>query len=169
MHLGAIPSATITAIPSGVAGTRAVLQAMKRLTIAGRIGQRVRQTALQIVRNLPQKAVRSEILRLHRFVRDNIRYVKDVHGVETLQTPERTLINGQGDCDDKSILLSAMLESIGTPTRFVAMSFAPFKNYSHVMIEARLGTRWIPLETTEPVAAGWRPPRKHKRMVVHVR
>ncbi len=54
--------------------------------------------------------------KLHRFVRDNIRYIKDIRDVETVAYPDITLQQGQGDCDDKSVLLASLLESIGHPT-----------------------------------------------------
>lgn len=126
----------------------------------------IRQLALQLTGDLPQKDWRGEIERLHRFVRDKIRYVKDIRGVETVQMPVRTLEFGQGDCDDKSTLLASLLESLGHKTRFVAIAFAPDK-FSHVFVEAKLGRGWIALETTEPKPAGWRPKTPHQRMVVH--
>lgn len=112
----------------------------------------------------------AEIERLWSFVRNQIRYVKDVHGVETVQTPEQTIRLGQGDCDDKSTLLCAMLLSIGHPCRYAAMAFLPAK-FSHVLVETRVGrqrynSKWIPLETTEVKPFGWYPKRPHDRMVV---
>ncbi len=114
----------------------------------------------------------AEIERLWRFVRDQIRYVRDVHGVETVQTPERTLQIGQGDCDDKATLLAAMLESIGHPARYVALAFQP-SNFSHVLVETKVGrgprATWIAMETTELKPFGWYPKhRPHQRMVVTV-
>ncbi len=103
---------------------------------------------------------------LHRFVRDRIRYVRDVRGVETLHTPLALLQLGQGDCDDKATLLACLLESIGHKTRFAAVGFEPGR-LSHVLTEARIGARWCPMETTEPVDMGWYPPGVKSRMVIH--
>lgn len=144
---------------------------MARLARAGKTSMPVRSTALSLVQDLPQKAYKAEIERLWAFVRNQIRYVRDVHGVETIQTPERTLDIGQGDCDDKATLLAAMLESIGHPARFVAMAFTS-NNYSHVLTETKIGhgykAMWFPLETTEDKPFGWYPSRPHARMVVTV-
>jgi transglutaminase-like putative cysteine protease len=142
---------------------------MRGLVRAGKVTMPVRTTALSLIQDLPPKAYINEIERLWEFVRDDIRYVKDVAGVETVQTAERTLDLRQGDCDDKGVLLAALLESIGHPTRFVALAFAPHK-FSHVLVETRVGrgakTFWIPLETTEFKPFGWYPQRPHSRMVV---
>jgi len=99
-------------------------------------------------------------------VRDNVRYVRDVRGVETVHTPVKILEQGQGDCDDKSLILATLLETIGHPTRFVAVGPAP-GIYSHVFVETKLGNKWIPLETTENVKPGWRPKNTVSQMVIY--
>lgn len=115
----------------------------------------------------PQHDTTEEIRLLHSLVRDQIRYVKDPSFAELIQTPSKTLEIGQGDCDDKSILLAALLESLGIKTRFVAVAFNdPHEPiFSHVLVEAKNGGEWVPLETTEPVAVGWYPAGVEKRMV----
>lgn len=153
-------------LPSGREGTRKTLVLMRRLVREGKKSPRVRQTAVELTRNLRQKDWRGEVVALHNFVRDRIRYVRDIKGVETLHTPDRVLENEQGDCDDKSLLLAALLESIGHPTRFIAVGFQPGK-FSHVLVETKIGDKWIALETTENVPAGWRPPNIASTMIVH--
>lgn len=123
----------------------------------------VRLAALQLVEKLPQHDRPGEIRALFEFVRDRIRYVRDIRGVETIQTPERTLQLKQGDCDDQSTLLAALLLSIGHPARFHAIGFRPGR-FSHVFTEVYLGNRWIPLETTE----NWDPGRSSKSAVEHM-
>ena len=157
--------ATLHAIPSGPPGIKVTLNLMRRLVREYKTALPIRQTALAVTNGLPQKDWMGEVRNLHAFVRDHIRYVRDVNGVETIQTPLRTLENEAGDCDDKSTLLASLLESIGYPTRFVAMAFRPGK-YSHVLPEVRVGRRWIPLETTERKQVGWYPRKPHQRMVV---
>jgi transglutaminase-like putative cysteine protease len=128
----------------------------------------VRQLALRLVAQLRPKDYAAEVGALHRFVRDEIRYVRDIAGVETVQTPERTLANAQGDCDDKSTLLAALLQAIGHPARFEAVGFSPGQ-WSHVLVSALVGGRWLPLETTVPGAGpGWYPPRVVERLVMGV-
>lgn len=65
---------------------------------------------------------------LYYFVRDNLKYINDPPD-EYVKPPEETLITMSGDCDDASVLLASLLESIGVPTEFV---FVP----GHVYIQA---------------------------------
>jgi transglutaminase-like putative cysteine protease len=158
---------TLQAIPDGPAGIRQTLNIMRQFVKAGKLNYRFRQLALSLVKRNGQKDWFGEIRDLQHFVRDNIRYIKDIRGVETVATPDITLDMGQGDCDDKSVLLATLLESIGHPTRFVAVSFRPGQ-FAHVFVETKVGQQWIPLETTEPVEPGWYPKGVINRMVVHI-
>lgn len=153
-------------IPPGIEGTRATLAIMSKITRDAKKHLPIRLLAQSLVSGNAQKDYCGEIKDLHRFVRDNIRYVRDIRGVETLQTPEKTLEFGGGDCDDKSTLLAALLESIGHPTRFVAVGFKS-GNYVHVYVESKMGVKWYPLETTEPWEAGRGPGGAMMRMVQH--
>jgi len=151
-------------IPSGVAGVRATLELMRSIVNEYKTDRAVRETALSIVSGFMQKHEIKEILSLHKFVRDRIRYVKDVRGVETLQTPDQTLRLKQGDCDDKSMLLAAMLESIGYKTAFNAVGFYP-DHFAHVYPLVFFRGKWLALEVTEPVDAGWVPKDKIKSVM----
>ena len=117
----------------------------------------IRFVAQDVTSHLPQKDFNAEIDALYRFVQNCIRYVRDVNGVETIQTPLKTLELKSGDCDDKSTLLAALLQSIGFRTRFHAMGFRR-NTINHVLLEVQHDGKWIPLETTEPVKMGWIPP-----------
>ncbi len=130
---------------------------MANFVKAYKVDPGVRLLAQQLTRNLKSYDTQGEIAALQQFVRDQIRYVQDVDGVETLQTPAYTLQVGSGDCDDKATLLGALLASIGFPVQLIAVGFDGV-NFSHVLAAAKLGTRWIPLETIVPtVGPGWFP------------
>jgi transglutaminase-like putative cysteine protease len=112
-----------------------------------------------------------ELQTLHAFVRDHIRYVRDVEGIETLQTPAQSLYVLAGDCDDKAMLLCALAGSIGFETRFCAIGVRgdPF---SHVMAQALIpgDPDYINLETIltdPPVPIGWFPPDATTAMLAH--
>lgn len=102
---------------------------------------------------LQQKDFLGEAERLLAFVRDDIRYVKDIDGVETLHDPVTLLRLGAGDCDDKAILLASLLLSIGHTPRYIAVGFAP-DEYSHVWVQDYLDDQWVDLEPTEPIPFG---------------
>jgi transglutaminase-like putative cysteine protease len=153
-------------LPPGAAGTRVTLQMMRNLVHEGRRSDRVRSTAISLTNTLAPKDWSGEVRALFAFVRDNIRYVRDIHDVETLQTAEATLDLEAGDCDDKAVLLSALLESIGHPTRFVAVGYFRRDHYEHVYVETRMGAGWIALDATMDVEAGWSPRPSVARMVI---
>lgn len=132
------------------------MRAMSHIVKAYKKAPQIRELALSIVNGLPQKAFAGEARRVHLFVRDRVRYVKDIRGIETIQTPIQTLRIGQGDCDDKSILVASLLESLGHPTRFVAVGMQP-KTYQHVFPQTKIGGKWVTLETTEPWPMGRHP------------
>jgi transglutaminase-like putative cysteine protease len=158
---------TLASLPSGTPGIAATLKIMVRLARQYKKDVGVREVAGNLVRSLPQYDNTGAVKALHAFVRDCIRYTGDIAGVETLQTPKATLELGVGDCDDKSLLLGALLQSINLPARFVAIAMNDGA-YSHVLVETRRGTRWIPLETIRPVEVGWFPPNVTKKMIAHV-
>lgn len=160
-------TASLGWIPSGKDGTVATLRIMGRFVREGKKALPVRSLALHLVQGLPQKDWAGEVSRIHAFVRDKIRYVKDVKGVETLQTPEKTLEIGQGDCDDKSVLVAALLESVGHPTRFVAIALKHPDEFEHVFVETKIGANWVGVETTEPVELGWQPKGVKKRLIFY--
>ena len=161
MYINAQRAAPVTAtlglIPDGVAGIRATLKYMSQFVKDGKKSMTVRNQALSLTGHLAQKDWAGEAIALHAFVRDEIRYVMDTTDVELVQTPDATLSIGAGDCDDKSTLLCALLESIGHPTRFVAVGSEP-NLFEHVYVETKIGGNWIVCETTEPVPIGWQPP-----------
>lgn len=167
LYPASVPS-ELSGLPEGVDGIRATLKQMVRLARLYKKDAGIMTLARQLCDSLPEKDYAAEMTCLQHFVRDAIRYVRDIHDVEMLQTPIRTLEIRAGDCDDKSTLLAALLASMGFPTRFVAVGFKDGP-YSHVLAEAQLGTKWIPLETIvagrEP---GWFPDGVTRQMVAHV-
>jgi transglutaminase-like putative cysteine protease len=141
-------------LPDGDAGTRATLQVMASLVRQYRKNIAVRSLALDIVESVPgHKNFGGEAAALCNWVRSNIRYVRDINEVETVQTPLKTLDIGQGDCDDQASLLASLLEAVGFPTRFMAIKTAAFGPFIHVLAQAKIGREWVPLETTE----NWEP------------
>lgn len=143
-------------LPDGRDGVRATLKRMAALVRQGRQSMAVRSMALQLVRQLRQKDYAGEVRAVHEFVRDRVRYVRDVRTVETLHTADHLLQSRQGDCDDKAILAASLLESIGHRTRLVAVGPSRHRFvhvYAQVAHPGQPG-KWITLETTEPWPVG---------------
>jgi transglutaminase-like putative cysteine protease len=142
----------IVQVPNGINGIVATIGFMQQFVKQYKTDSQVRGMALDLTANLTPK-----VQALFDFVQNQVRYVQDVNGVETVQTPVVTLQNRAGDCDDKATLLAALLESIGHETRFKAVGFQ-YNAISHVYVETKIGTRWVPLDATEPYEMGWEPP-----------
>jgi hypothetical protein len=84
--------------------------------------------------------------------------VKDIASVERFATPQRTLfMEKAGDCDDSSIALSALLESIGHETRLILIDPDLSGRFTHVIAQAKIGDKWYWMETTKKVPFGWTP------------
>ena len=144
-------------LPSGSAGTRETLRLMRNLVHQYKSDTHVRGVALEVVQGLAPKDWIGEVRRLFEYVRDRIRYVHDIAGVETLQTPPVTIDLEAGDCDDKSTLLAALLAAIGYRSRFVAVGYRMPNAYEHVYVEANVDGSWIPLDATVSRPFGWAP------------
>ena len=155
------------AIPPGAPGTRATLRLMSALVQRYKRTPRMRDAAIDLIRELPPKDWSAEVRALFEFVRDRVRYTRDIRGVETVQTPDVTLDLEAGDCDDMSTLLATLLEVIGHPTRFVAVGYTTPGDFQHVYVETRVGPKWIALDPTMQVPAGWAPRAPVSRMVVN--
>lgn len=147
-------------LPSGIEGVKATLKLMVRLVLAYKTDPSIIRFTRRILLEcgVPQKDERGEAQCLQRWVRDNIRYVRDVREVETLSTPPEILKERSGDCDDKALLLATLLESVGFVTKFGAIGVRG-GGYSHVLAFVMLGRGPVPAETILPgVELGWFPP-----------
>ena len=165
------PKAVRLRLADGSKGTHQTLKVMVALVKEGKRNPSIRQFTAHLVSDLPQKDFRAEIDRIFSFVQDQIRYVKDIRGVETLHPADQILAQGYGDCDDKCILLASMLETISHPTRFVAAGFDANNRsqFSHVFVDTRIGLQnnWISLDATMPHGMGWRPPNIAYSMILN--
>lgn len=162
------PTYQLTTIANGKFGTAQTLSLMAQFVKTYKKAPPVRELALFLTKNIAQKDWRGEISAIHEFVKNDIRYVKDINGIETVQSPVQTLRLGAGDCDDKTVLAAALLEAIGHPTRLKAVGFIP-NNFNHVFPETKIGNKWVSVETTEPVQLGWIPPGLKAVMIRHVK
>src|SRR5215813_1158000 len=112
-------------IPRGYAGTRKTVSYIVHLVKEGAKDFCVRQRAIDI---LIENAVRpkdypGEIRALFEWVKNNVRYPRDIYRVELLHSARRMLELRAGDCDDMTILLGALLMSTGHPVRLVLAGF----------------------------------------------
>lgn len=109
----------------------------------------IRETAINIVRNVREKYKIGEVKAIFNWVKDNIRYVGDVTGRDSYHTARRVLSLRAGDCDDFTILLCSLLASIGYEVGVRIISNSLFKDYHHIYCIVKVQGRWIPLDATE--------------------
>ncbi len=162
-----IPRIRVVRVPKGQPGTLATARLIAGLIQDGARDFYVRQKAIQILRlyQVPAKDRWGEVRALFDWVQRNIRYTRDIYQVELLHTARRMLDLKAGDCDDMTILLGAMLKSIGYPVRIALTGFRPDRPhaYSHVYPEVYVPGRWIALDATMQRPMGWAPPALWKR------
>jgi hypothetical protein len=146
-------------LATGLKGIYQTLAVMRSMVKQYRTNPQIRQAATTVVFMTPEKDEYSEVTALFDFVRQNIRYVKDIHDVETLSTPDKTLAGRVGDCDDQATLLATMLESVGYPTRFAVAGYQSPHTFEHVYLQVFVHGDWVDCDPTEQSAYfGWFPP-----------
>jgi Transglutaminase-like superfamily len=148
-------------IPSGLEGARTTAAHVGRLIRDGAGDFYVRQKAIDILmeRGVPAKDYLGEIDALFRWVQRHVRYTKDPFRIEVLHSARRMLELKAGDCDDMTIVLGALIKSVGHPVRIVLTGPDPLRPdlFSHIYLEARHHDQWIPLDATMPYGMGWSP------------
>lgn len=155
---------SLHSIRSGEAGVADTLKEMRSIVRRWAMHPDVRALAVEATAQCPDRDYRCWVESLQEFVKREVRYIGDVHEVETLQTPDVTLEQGVGDCDDQCILLASLLKSIGVPVRFVAIDTSG-DGYSHVLCEVQIGAYWRSAETTEDWPLGYRVPNVKRYLV----
>jgi hypothetical protein len=150
-------TATLGSAPNGFAGHLHTIGLMRQLVNARKCEPFIIQTACNIIYQTPQFDTDAECFALFEYVRDRIRYVRDVVGVETLADPVMTLRRMLGDCDDQSTLLATLLESVGYPTRFIMAGYQG-SEFEHVYLQALIRDEWVSMDPTQPEQMGWEPP-----------
>jgi len=112
------------------------LGAMRRLANEGKKDLEVRRLVEQINAQVAEGDYASELLAIYYWVKQNIRYMRDIAGVEFLKTPRKLLETRSGDCDDIATLLAAMFMAAGNSVQFTIASFRPgAPSFSHVYVE----------------------------------
>jgi len=94
----------------------------------------LRPLAEKICAGLEPGDYNSEILAIYAWVRQNMRYARDIHDVEYVKAPLRMLETKQGDCDDVACLLASLCMAMGNEVRFLVVGFED-KNPSHVFCQ----------------------------------
>lgn len=151
-------SAAYYTLAGGRDGIIQTAQVMRDMVEQFKRDPEIRRLALHLVETLSQKDHVSEVERLFSYVQNEIRYVQDIYDIETIATPDQIVALGQGDCDDKAVLLATLLESIGFQTSFKLAGYNG-PNFEHVYVHVQgNGIPPLHLDPTEPEPMGYEPP-----------
>ncbi len=145
-------------LSDGLRGVQETVTAMREAVKASRTDLSIRQAAISVIWLQPAHTPFAEACALFEWVRDHVRYVRDIVDVETLTSPGKMLEQLAGDCDDQAVLLAALFESVGYPTRFVVTAYNIPGRYEHVYLQVCVDGQWIDCDPTEREAFGWAPP-----------
>lgn len=118
----------------------------------------------------PERAYWKEVTAIYQYVRANVRYVRDIHGIDTFQTAARTLEMRSGDCDDFTITLGALLMAVGFPVRTKTIQTTNASDFNHIYLQVGLPPTkpkvWRSLDASTPNGPGWEAP---KSMIARAR
>lgn len=139
-----LPQTTHRQLPRGYNGNIETVQIMRRVAHARKGHPLVRQLALNILHthNVASQNYVDEALAIARFVKEKVRYVRDIAGMEQLHDP-LTMIEqiqrgvAQGDCDDMSLLIATLLLSVGHRPKFRIVKYSKSSpSFNHIYVVA---------------------------------
>lgn len=99
--------------------------------------------------------VRESYETLAAWVLNNVIYQADPRGIEYVVSPVQMLRRWKakgaayGDCDDHTLLLNSLLQSVGIPTRVVAVKLPAYEGrpasevFNHVISQVNTGQGWF--------------------------
>lgn len=133
----------------------------------------IRQLLSEILKDVTEKDYEGELQAIFDWVRKNIRYTRDPHNLELFQKPSRIIELGLADCDDLSIIIGAMVQSIGYPLRLRVIgvqSADPEHIYPLVGVppsENNLESiQWVAMDASVNQPIGWQLPQNQLKSAV---
>lgn len=127
--------------------------------------------AHELVRGTAQRGYESEVepaRALFRYARYQIEEREDPSGYDYYMGAGKTILSGAGDCDDKTILLNALLETVGYTTG--ARVISPDGNGWHIYSIAGVQPAFngmpsavLPMDARYGDDIGWEPPEHLRR------
>jgi predicted transglutaminase-like cysteine proteinase len=109
-----------------------------------------------------EKDYLAEVKAVFNWMRANVRYVRDIHSIDTFATAARTIEARAGDCDDYTITMGALLMALGFPVRTKTIRTTDSSDWNHIYLQVGLPpgkpTKWMSLDASVPRPAGWEAP-----------
>lgn len=143
-------NATSIAIPEGDPGTIATIEQMRRLIDHGMKDPYIHELAAGIIGLAGVRAFdwMGEARAVYNWVRQHIRFTRDVRGKETLHAANDIVRLGIGDCDDFTILICSLMGTIGAKCSIITVASDPRDPdlFSHVYPEVSINGRWVTMD-----------------------
>ena len=145
-------------------GIDGVMQAATQLVAKYTGDERIRSLALKITRSIRrhsetgQPDLRNVDLiadAIYKWMVRNINYVRDPWNIERIQSPDITIRQKAGDCDDHAILGASLLQSLGIHTGFRIVSRSG-DSFDHIYTVYRSPEGWKSFDTTVLKYPGYR-------------
>ena len=157
---------SLSYLPKGYLGTRETIVNMKNLVDQAKKQESIIKLARKIVYKAPERDQRAEVDAIFRWVQQNVRFVNDPWGVETLTEPWH-LINDEfpsEDCDGLSTLFNSLCAAAGYNTAFrtIKAERANPNEFTHVYSVVEINGKWVPADPSQKDRPlGWEPPRHY--------
>lgn len=143
-------------IGDGDYATEETVRRMREIIREAMVAPMVRGVAERLVGRCRERSHECEIKQIFNFVKMRMRFTLDPYRREFFKAPELHLEQisrgglGYGDCDDFSVVLGALLMSVGYPVRIVVIQSAwnVRGGFNHVFVEVRLNGAWRALDAT---------------------
>lgn len=144
--------------------TEATLELMKKYATEASKDPKIFILSRAIVRDIEPNNKIGQAQVILTWVKQNIQYISDIYGVETIIYPV-TLVEKikSGDCDCLSSLVASMILSVGIPCRFAVVKIET-PEWSHVYVEALINNTWKALDASSTESSvGWECAYKEKK------
>jgi hypothetical protein len=137
-------------------GIEDVLELASKLVTKYTGREDIRGLALKITRKVPRnintglpdlRNVDQIAGAIYKWITKNINYVRDPWNIERIQSPDVTIRQKAGDCDDHAILSATLLQSLGIQTGFRIVSRTG-RTYDHIYTVFRSPQGWKSFDTT---------------------
>jgi len=137
----------------------------------GKADPKIRLLVANIIRDIPERDYLGELNAIFDWVKQNVRYTHDPYNLELFNRPKRVIEYGIADCDDLTILLGSMVQTIGYPIKLRVIGVnSDEPEHIYLMagippIENSEPSDWIAMDASVDEPMGWQIDRDKVRYV----
>jgi hypothetical protein len=85
---------------------------------------------------LKGKTIKETCKNIFNFLKNNIKYIKDIEGVQDIKSPCKTFYDGFADCKSLSIFAASILKNLKIPYKYRLASYSELKIPTHIYVIA---------------------------------